>query len=164
MGHPEPKGVVQRWDFTGEVPKLLHRTRDTALFSGAEWGWSTNADDAWQFDTFNADRGATYENDATAHVAKLRAEGAEAVYPRVICAHEAQERLLQERRQRHADAVAQAEASAAPAVEPSGRESKRIVNGRFAKKVGKHAAAARRRAASPPPEEVFEREERRHLA
>lgn len=156
IAKPEPKGVVQRWDFDGPTPKLFHRTRDTALMAATEWGWSEEIDDAWQFDTFNNPAG-TVESDATLHAACAKALGFENVFPRVVSADEHHEQRVFERQKRHADAVAQAEASIAEIERAPKKVEPRIVNGRFAKKVGKHRPAV-------SPADVYEREERRGLA
>lgn len=95
------RGIVQRWDFSGEGVRLWHRTRS----ADGVWSWSEVLRDAFRFESYSRGAAGTYEDDAATHVARLRAEGVKSVYAHVV---------------RGADAPAAAvEARCSSGVEPS---------------------------------------------
>lgn len=99
----EPRGTVQRWDYSATVPKLFHRTRDPALFAESEWNWSEDKSAAHVFETYE---------EAERHVKELTAEGVQHVHPVV---HSASPELLQARQHRQEQRLAQTMRSIAPA-------------------------------------------------
>lgn len=89
-----PEGLVLKWDYTGDAPRLFYRTCTAA----GEWGWGERQRDAHRFEECNADDG-TEHSDARKHAAALKVKGERHVFE-VMASLDERQRGEQHRRRR----------------------------------------------------------------